>query len=645
VETNYSSRCTMFARVLWFLAFLIVFGAARAQELKPKVIIDRTALAGVPADAIDDYYAKMRTATRRNLPRIIFVPGILGSKIEECQSDGSQCKPIWGTSSSITDKSVDLSIRGDRRYRTDVVDRVFFQDMYGNVLDHIRNEASRIVDDTTNDPILTVFHYDWRVSNATSAERLAKQICEVRAAAPDSPIILIAHSMGGLVSKIWAKRHSQTACSGGMTPRIAHLVFVATPHLGSPKTIKAIAEGYNVLFDELDGLKKYLGFFERNYILPAINAAGMTFPSVYELLPVQTSEYCRNSVPALANVANALEGDDGKSLNVFNAEIWRSYDLLRRIGSPAIRQTFYGGILKTLLQQSERLLCELAGFDPASVVSEVTYLVGREKEDKTYGWFRLKLGADQPIEKFTSTAGDGTVPVYSAQNQLISRSIQTWEAPFNHVGMVSSPLLFSIIGRWYGDAVARTKRELSSANASFQSIVVAETAASGTLQPVSLDARGWATKDNQIAIVINSRALSIMGYSPSEVAALAASRPAPEDRARWYAIAASVATSDIQKITWTGELARWAYASGRFEEAIGSSEQVISATKIEPGKDTAQAANLEKQAKEIMGWSYLRTGDIQRFNVIAKEASLAGLKLKEPDLPRITTHYLAWDRQ
>ena len=41
---------------------------------------------------------------------------------------------------------------------------------------------------------------------------------------------------------------------------------------------KAIAEGYNNFFDELTGFNRYLGMLERNYLLEAVNQAGISFP-------------------------------------------------------------------------------------------------------------------------------------------------------------------------------------------------------------------------------------------------------------------------------------------------------------------------------------------------------------------------------
>jgi hypothetical protein len=336
----------------YLIILLALPTAAYSQTIPLKNEIDRSAVASIDQSQVDDFYRNTREANRKNAPRIIFVPGILGSKIDACQSDGSQCRPIWGTVSAITDSNVDLSIRDDRVYRTDVVETLFFNDVYGDILEYIREHAGRISPDSRNDPLLSVFHYDWRLSNAHNATLLKERICETRQRAPNSPIFLVAHSMGGLILKIWAKYHATQDCFNGAKPAVQRLTFVATPHLGSPKTIKAIADGYNLLFDELDGLKRLIGWFETNYLLAAVNQSGMSFPSLYELLPIHTSAYCRTIVPGLAKLPNAAEGEDGNILNLFDVTIWKKYDLLRRIGAPAVRDVYYTSKLPDLLKKA-----------------------------------------------------------------------------------------------------------------------------------------------------------------------------------------------------------------------------------------------------------------------------------------------------
>lgn len=596
-------------------AIAISSTATSGQVVPPKLPPDSTLTSKVSQAELDKFYADLHSARRKGTPRIVFVPGILGSKIEECRADGSQCTNIWGTIEAIRRRDVDLSVRPDRVYRTDVVDSLLFKDVYGGVLEYIRRKAESLVSDSVEDALLTVFHYDWRFSNADNAKLLKASICLVRAHAESSPIVIIAHSMGGLLTKVWAARHAKESCPNGKMPEITQIVFVATPHLGSPKAIKAIADGYNIVFDELTGLSRYLGWYERNYVLDAVNEAGISFPSLYELLPIRASEYCSQQKPALAKAAIPVVGEDDKPVSLFDIDVWRRYDLLRRIGAPAIRRSYYNHDLAPLLRHAEQLLCEIVDFDP-STVADVVYLFGREKKDRTYSWFHLHSGPSASIDNFKSMQGDGTVPIYSAQNFLVSITAQTSEVQADHTSIVSSAVLRDRIDDLYNKAVRRTDLQPARANAQYASLLIAETAASGNLIPVSLDPNAWTEGDDKLAIELNVKALAIMGYQAAEVAQLASLTPNAGERARLYALAASSTNVSSQRLTWIADLASASYEGGHFQDAIINSRFVAAAATTLPTNDSKRVS-LTKTAKEVEGWAYLRGGDVTKFNELA----------------------------
>jgi pimeloyl-ACP methyl ester carboxylesterase len=563
----------------------------------------------------DEFYSERRAATRKNTPRIVFVPGILGSKIDECRADGSQCRNIWGTIDAVRRRDVDLSFRKDRVYHTDVVESLFFKDIYGGTLDYIRQKAESLVSDSVDDPLVKVFPYDWRVSNGENAKLLKERICVMRAQAGSSPIVIVAHSMGGLITKVWAARHAKEPCADGKMPDVTQIIFVATPHLGSPKAIKAVAEGYNLLFDELTGLKRYLGWFERNYLLDAVNQAGISFQSLYELLPIRSSDYCMKLKPALAKASVPVDGDNDSPVNLFDVDTWRRYDLLRRIGAPVVRQSYYDHDLAPLLSNAERLLCEIADFDPATV-ADVVYLYGREKDVTTYGWFHLHSGASNSIENSTMTEGDGTVPVYSAQNFLISSTRQTTEVQADHISIINSATVFHLVDDLFVKATRHADLQTVHGNAQFASLLTAETAASGKLIPVSLDPNAWSQADDKAAIEINTKALALMGYKATDVAKFASASVDPVESARLYAVAASSTSEPSQQLAWLGDVARSSYGAGRFPEAISNALFVANAAQKISSNDP-ETLNLQKAAKQVEGWSYLREGDVAKFNDLA----------------------------
>lgn len=616
--------------------------ASHGQVIPPIKPPDVGTVSSIPQSTRDQFYSERREARRVNAPRIVFVPGILGSKIDECRADGSQCRNIWGTTGAVTRSDIDLSLKPDRVYRTDVVESVFFKDIYGQAIDAVRAKAELVIPDSKDDALVTIFHYDWRRSNGENAKLLKERVCDVRTHAPMSPIIIVAHSMGGLLTKVWAARHAKEPCSNGKMPSVTQIVFVATPHLGSPKAIKAFAEGYNILFDELTGLKRYLGWWERNYLLDAINQAGVSFPSLYELLPIRTSEYCRQKKPDLAKAFNPVDGDDNKPVNLFDVDVWERYDLLRRIGAPAVRRSYYEHDLAPLLRQAEQLLCEIVDFDP-STVAETTYLFGREKDDRTYGWFHLHSGASDSIDRSTNIQGDGTVPTYSAQNFLISSTRQTREVRADHTSIISSAAVLDMVDDWYVKAIKRADLETGRANPQFASLLVAETAASGNLIAVSVDPSAWPQGDDQFAIEINTKALAAMGYKPSGVAGIASATVNPAERARLFAVAASSTKDPSQRLTWIADTARSTYAAAHFEDAIRSANFLSAAAVVDLPANDANTVSLQKAGEQVQGWAYLRTGDLGKFNdfasAYAAKYAVAKDDFKEPSSPPLTTEF------
>jgi pimeloyl-ACP methyl ester carboxylesterase len=612
---------------------LIAGSACHAQAAAEPEAPGSAIVKDIPQQTRDEFYARRRDIRRQTAPRVLFVPGILGSKIAECRVDGTQCRDIWGTTGAIARSDVDLTVKADRRYQTDVVETLLFSNIYGGVVDHLRQKASAIGADAAGDPLVSVFSYDWRLSNAFNATLLRDRICELRAGAAKSPIVIIAHSMGGLMTKIWAARYGKQPCSNGSRPEISQIVFVATPHLGSPKAIKAVVDGYNILFDELTGLKRYLGWWERNYLLDSINAAGIAFPSLYELLPIRSSEYCLKQKPALSRAGVPVESDDEKAVNLFDVETWRKYDLLQRIGLPAVRKSYYDNELAPMLKGAEQVLCEIADFDPSSI-ADVSYFFGREKTDRTYGWFHLRSGKADRIDGSKIVQGDGTVPVYSAQSMLVSSTRQTIEVQEDHTKIISSKPVLSMIDDLYISAAKRADLQTARAESAYASLLAAETAATRSWIPVSSDPKSWSSSDDKLAIDINKRALAAAGKKPSDIAALARASLDAGERARLYSVAAATTADNKQQLTWIADAASSSYSAGQYQDAIRGSTFIAAAVETAVPPNDPSKLSLQKSAAEITGWAYLRSGDIDEFNKLAssyaEKFAMAKDDFKEP---------------
>lgn len=110
------------------------------------------------------------------------------------------------------------------------------------------------------------FPYDWRRDNRVAARQLSRAAegwLEVRRRThPDARLVLIAHSMGGLVARYYLE------CLGGWRD-CRSLVTFGTPYRGSLNALDVLVNGFRKAFGLVD-----------------LTELVASFPSVYQLLPI-----------------------------------------------------------------------------------------------------------------------------------------------------------------------------------------------------------------------------------------------------------------------------------------------------------------------------------------------------------------------
>lgn len=89
---------------------------------------------------------------------------------------------------------------------------------------------------------LLEFPYDWRQDNQQTARQLAESIRQWRASRgnPTEKLVLVAHSMGGLVSRLYLNQF-------GGAEAVERCVFLGTPHRGSAACLRMAVSGTGVL--------------------------------------------------------------------------------------------------------------------------------------------------------------------------------------------------------------------------------------------------------------------------------------------------------------------------------------------------------------------------------------------------------------
>jgi pimeloyl-ACP methyl ester carboxylesterase len=129
--------------------------------------------------------------------------------------------------------------------------------------------------------------YDWRQDNAESAKRLGGVIDQIGA----PKVILIAHSMGGLVSRYF--------CRTGGESKVCGLILLGSPTLGAPRAYRMLKTGE--YWDPSFPIDVFLARGLLQITSPILSVGSVIlrkavrefvrkFPSVYQLLPNQG--YC-----------------------------------------------------------------------------------------------------------------------------------------------------------------------------------------------------------------------------------------------------------------------------------------------------------------------------------------------------------------
>src|SRR5579864_3306800 len=222
-------------------------------------------------------------------PPVILIPGVLGSRL----FDKNKRTEIWpgSTLHLLAGSKRDLKLPFDEQTLQPVDDGlepgglfegVLNADFYGAILRTLR-QSGGFVPGKLGEPAdpkvrrYYVFAYDWRQDNVTTAKRLDALIEQIRRDYDDPTlkVNVIAHSMGGLITRYYLRYGTVDALEGeGDFPinmsgaeKVGTAVLLGTPNLGSVSSLQSMLLGHRV------GLRR---------IEPEVLA---TMPSAYELLP------------------------------------------------------------------------------------------------------------------------------------------------------------------------------------------------------------------------------------------------------------------------------------------------------------------------------------------------------------------------
>jgi pimeloyl-ACP methyl ester carboxylesterase len=179
-------------------------------------------------------------------PRALIVPGMMGSRL------GEDTRALWIDPGHIAEGGLrDLTLPSKRSIRP----------MGTLLFAYARLKLTLDIEGFETE----FFPYDWRRGIDESGEALAAHI-----AAGGKPVVLIAHSMGGMVARVAVKTLPERS--------VRRLIMLGTPNRGSFAAVQALRGTYPFV--------RKLAQLDRRHS-PEVLAARVlcTFPGLYDMLP------------------------------------------------------------------------------------------------------------------------------------------------------------------------------------------------------------------------------------------------------------------------------------------------------------------------------------------------------------------------
>jgi pimeloyl-ACP methyl ester carboxylesterase len=250
---------------------------------------------------------------------VVLLPGITGSALENTQG-----KEVWGTSAGVLWRAVssfggsieglELPAGGDPGGVTaprlvqdlTILPGLIKIDGYTRIERYLVSQLELSPGEN-----YFPFPYDWRLDNRVHARRLERQAMDwLRAwressGQPDARLVLIGHSMGGLVARYFLE------CLGGWAHTRA-LITLGTPHQGSLNAVDFLVHG----------MKKGIGPFGLD-LSPLLRS----YPSVYQLLPIYrciesgAGELSKVAEAAASGLLPPVNPDWARQARAFHQEI------------------------------------------------------------------------------------------------------------------------------------------------------------------------------------------------------------------------------------------------------------------------------------------------------------------------------------
>jgi pimeloyl-ACP methyl ester carboxylesterase len=249
-------------------------------------------------------------------PPVIVIHGIMGARLADSNTGEEAWPGSIGRLAFSDYEELALEIDDASREPMDsrlitsgLADQIAGTDYYGNILQTLEQAGGYRRSDP-DDPVhskhreVYVFTYDWRQDNVATAGKLADLIDRIKKnhGDPELKVDLIAHSMGGLVTRYYLRYGRDDVLNDNEFPvnysgarNVRRVILLGTPNLGSVGSLHAFIEGTKIGFGRI----------------PTEVLA--TMPSVYQLFPHSLNEWL------VTAAGNPLPRD------IFDIDVWRRF--------------------------------------------------------------------------------------------------------------------------------------------------------------------------------------------------------------------------------------------------------------------------------------------------------------------------------
>lgn len=344
---------------------------------------------------------------------IVFVPGYMGSNLKDAQTgevvwlDLSPQNLVTGNILKMLDRlRYPSELVPDGLYEGVIIAPPLVQRHPHTRFRELLQRMGYVTDKTRPETERTYFEfvYDWRQDNRISAQELGAFVDGIRASHPGYQVWLIAHSLGGLVTRWYVEKE-------GGDKTIARQFLLGAPWDGTPKALRIAFAGIDFV------MKPVLDVIE---FAKRTREMSMTFPSLYQLIPV-TNPFLRDP--------------NNQDVRVFDGSVWLANTSRDR--------------LTNYLADGERFTRELGSSNSVPTVC----IFGQNKQTVTSG--TLYAGANgnwDSIDWITTLGGDGTIPERSAFYQDVEHHypVNALHGELCVHDQVLAILNYELMGRYVG---------------------------------------------------------------------------------------------------------------------------------------------------------------------------------------------------